>query len=228
MWSVPPPNHTLLLKQLQRAWHALRNTTKHWAWLRHLCPPSSPPQALPPWWDCNPWCLGSTSQNIGNLPTAMQFKDIGPKIKPYLPKESKPVSQNVPQNTSGRQVCGCADCSDLATYVVLIHSDHMRVTICSMLSRHKKINESHPWSWQLIQKMWQHPSLHLQSNSHVSNSPSLTGQVFLPHSQQKLLWPHSFITAEHQQCAGREMSLGGGEEGGEKGLPEVEKCYISK
>lgn len=56
---------------------------------------------------------------------------------------------------------------------------------------------------------------------HVKVFLLLTGQMFL--SQQELLWPHSFVMAERQQCAGRKTSF---QRQNKKRLPENTDCSL--
>lgn len=44
------------------------------------------------------------------------------------------------------------------------------------------------------------PGLHLQSNSHMAKSP-FPHRSGVSYSQREMLWHHSFLRGEHQQCA---------------------------
>lgn len=153
---------------------------------------------------------------------------MGPKTKPYLPKRTSLGPQNIlvsstalsclllggkePHNMSGRQVCWCANSildglSVTAGNTVLlwwpvgyIHCDQPWATICgTLLSGNKNLTKATHGLGSLSRKHGGTRVCICRATVTWQSPPSLTGQV--SYSQREMLWHHSFLRGEHQQCA---------------------------
>lgn len=207
----------------------------------------SPPQALLP--HCPRCQVTHTCHNRGSSLLSCSLGVWSQKTNPHLPKESKTglpgylcfltacgclaLGSKVPHNMSGRQMCWCViqgsgwtvchrrkDCFVMA-------SSTFTLTSCeqpcghSLVATKKLMEDIHDILVVCPENLGAPKFASAEQQFHFKVFPPLTGQAFL--WQQELLWPHSFLMAECQQCARRKMSF---QRQNKKRLPENTDCSL--